>query len=540
MLSRIRKDVSRLFRKEVATGTGAATTGTPKAAASTTPEDIPGLHRLFPNDPTLVALQAMELGRRGAVDRALVLLDDVEQHSGVCEDTRFARAELLVAKGDRVNAIEVLMRGGELRARRTLMLLAENLYLTGRCAEAEVAYSGALEFAPRCPAALLSRGAAKARMGRLEEAAMDTHRALRFDPRSREAHGNLCWIQGLRNDFEAEERAIEEGLAFFPGNAELLVARGIARLLRGDFARGWDDFDARLRDPKTYPVRRSLLAKPLWSGGAFPGKRLLVFGEQGAGDHVMMARYLPAVKVLGGTVVYEGPAHLHELIESAGGVDECIDLNLERAPEADVDMWVPIMSLARLLDGPRGPSPARIPYLSVPEHARNFWHDLLGERDRPRVGLAWSGNPKHVNDAFRSLPAAELGPLLEVRGLAFFSLQLGARGTEMTRVHDLTEHLITFTDTAALIDQMDLVICVDTSVAHVAGALGKETWLMLPHRPDWRWLLERADSPWYPTLRLFRQAKTLDWESVTRAVAAALLEWRVRRVSAAHREKVEA
>jgi len=491
-------------------------------------EDIPGLHRLFPDRPRYGALLALEVARRGDGAQALALLDALDANCGPSADSTVARARLLTSQGDHTGAILALGAfPGESRNAATHVLLAENYYLTGRFADADREYARAIELNPHSAPALLSRAATAARLNRLDEAAECARRALRYDPRARDAHGNLHWVYGLANRCDDEERALEGALEFFPDDPEYLVSRAMLRLLRGDFERGWKDFEARLRDLRRYPLRRSLLDKPVWNGEDFADKTLLVFGEQGAGDSVMMARYLRQVKARGGRVVYEVPESLHELLQSAGGVDDWVPLDLDCEPSVPFDLWVPVMSLGRIFDARPGKIPNQVPYLSVPDETREFWRKIVGSDSQPRVGVVWAGNPGHVNDFFRSMPASALAPVLDIAGVSFYSLQLDRRGlASPAGMFDLTEHVITFTDTAALVEQMDLVIAVDTSITHLSGALGRDTWVLLPYRPDWRWLLDRSASPWYPTVTLFRQPRSQDWASVANNVATALVEWR--------------
>lgn len=538
MISALSQAFAFLRRKERALRHGALTDRERSTPEAISIDDVPGLHRLFPDNPTYVSSLALAVAQRGETGHALALLDDVEAKVGRTEDTSVARAEVLLRRGQRNDAIVVLAElGFESQNPSTHMLLGENHYRTGRFAEADRSYARAIELNPRSAPALLSRAAAAARLGRLDEAERFALGAVRFDPRSRDAHGNLHWAYGLGNRLEAEEMAVNAGLEFFPGDADLVVARGILRLLRGDFELGWADFDARLTDPSKYPIRRSLLERPRWNGQSFAGKTLLVFGEQGAGDSIMMARYLPEVKARGGRVVLEAPENLHELLQSAGGVDDFVSLALEREPDTPFDYWVPVMSFGRLFGARPGRIPNRTPYLCVPEETRQFWRGAVGTGSGARVGVAWAGNPKHVNDHFRSVPAAAIAPALNTAGISFYSLQVDRREAPAVPIRDLTEHIITFMDTAALVEQMDLVIAVDTSVAHLSAALGRLTWVLLPYRPDWRWLLDRDDSPWYPTVRLFRQPKPLDWDSVVSNVVDALVEWRDRRSAPDYRTR---
>lgn len=526
MLSALGKTFARVLRKAPPAATERPAANDARSRAPVRAEDVPGLHRLFPDHPLYGSLLALEVARRGDVAQALAVLDRVESAAGTSLETAVARARVLGEQGDREGAIATLARFAvDAKDPGVHVILAENYFLAGRVEDADRAYATALALNPHSFAALMSKSVTAGRRNRIDEAIECARRALRYDPRSVDAWANLHWIYGLANRFEEEAGALEEAIALFPARAQFTVARGMRRLLHGDFVRGWEDFDTRLRDPQQYPLRPSLLDRPLWRGEPFAGRTLLVFGEQGAGDNLMMARYLPRVKALGGRVVYEVPEALHELLETAGGIDRCVPRSLDREPDVPFDLWVPVMTLPRIFSADLDTIPAEVPYLSVPSDARTFWKGLVGSPDALKVGLAWSGNPGHLNDYFRSVPADALIPLLRAPGVLFHRVQLeGPR--DLSRVfptlRDLTEHVVTFADTAALVEQMDLVVTVDTSIAHLAGALGKPTWLMLPFRPDWRWLLDRDDSPWYPSVRVFRQPQPQDWRAVLEKVKTAL------------------
>jgi tetratricopeptide (TPR) repeat protein len=529
MLSTLGRNLVRALRKDKSAVVPLpdASRGAPKASVRV--EDVPGLHRLFPDDAVYGALLALELARRGDAPQALTVLDRLEAGRGPTLETAVARARILGEQGDRAAAITALERFAiDAEDAGVQVILAENYYLAGRLDDADRAYAAALARNPHSFAALTSRTATAGRLGKIETATECARRALRYDPRSRTAWSNLHWAYCIANRFEDERSVVDRALDLFPDDAEYLVARGMLRLLRGDFGNGWTDFDARMRDARAYHFRPSLMERPVWRGEPFRDKTLLVFGEQGAGDNIMMARYLPRVKALGGKVVYECAETLHELLATAGGVDQSIPRDVVREPRVRFDLWTPVMTLARTFAADLGTIPHDVPYLHVSEDARRFWKGLTrAEGDALRVGLAWSGNPSHANDFFRSIPIDLLAPLMRVPGVVFHRMQLeGPRdvSAHLPRVRDLTEHVITFTDTAALVEQMDLVITVDTSIAHVAGALGRPTWVLLPFRPDWRWLLDRPDSPWYPTARLFRQPRLLDWRAVIDEVCGALRE----------------
>ena len=256
-------------------------------------------------------------------------------------------------------------------------------------------------------------------------------------------------------------------------------------------------------------MERRTLAQPLWLGGAaIDGKTILLHSDQGMGDAIFFCRYVPMLAARGARVIVEVEEPLRELMSGLAGVSQCIS-KTEAAP--DFDLHCPMSSLPLAFETRLETIPGATPYLGVPERSAE-WEARLGPHDRPRIGLAWSGNPRHSNDRNRSIALEALAPLFDLPA-RFVSLQTDVRPDDavtlraQSRMLDLGSTLTNFADTAALIARLDLVVSVDTSVAHLAGALGTPVWILLPFSPDWRWLLDRQDSPWYPTARLFRQSK---------------------------------
>jgi hypothetical protein len=265
-----------------------------------------------------------------------------------------------------------------------------------------------------------------------------------------------------------------------------------------------------------------------WLGEPLAGKTILVRREQGHGDVIQFLRLAPCLADRGAHVLVEAPVELAELAHSA---DTRLDIVEPDRPRPEADFYVNLMSLPRWLDVSLGSIPNAPPYLKPDAARAGFWRARLTDAPGRKVGLVWGGNPQHHNDRNRSCPLAVLAPLLDAPECRWFSLQRGpAAGQlglpETAAIRDLGRDLHTYSDTAAAISALDLVITVDTSVAHLAGALARPAWVMIPHAPDWRWLRDREDSPWYPSLRLFRQAKAGDWPGVVKAIRAALQVWR--------------
>ena len=319
-----------------------------------------------------------------------------------------------------------------------------------------------------------------------------------------------------------------------PDYAEAHCNRAICHLLIGDFDRGSKDNEWRWETQHLRKEKRNF-AQPLWLGSNdVAGKTILLHGEQGFGDVIQFCRYVPLVAERAARVILEVPGSLHELMGTLSGSAQIVSRG---EPLPQFDLHCPLLSLP-LAFGTRLESiPPAIPYLGATPSAVRSWNARLGPRKHFSVGLVWCGRPEHKNDHNRSLKLSTLLPLLDCDA-SFISLQREVRPCDTAVLKDRTDllhfgdELNNFSDTAALILNLDLVISVDTSVAHLAGALGKPVWILLPYVPDLRWLLDREDSPWYPTARLFRQNRTRTWDDVIIRVRDALHHFAPRRLFA--------
>jgi tetratricopeptide (TPR) repeat protein/precorrin-6B methylase 2 len=294
----------------------------------------------------------------------------------------------------------------------------------------------------------------------------------------------------------------------------------------GQFRDGWRYHESRwLNDPQV--SLRPDFRLPVWAGQQLRDKTILLHVEQGFGDIIQFIRYAPQIKALGATVLLRASRPIQKLAQRFAGVDRVVSRD-ESPPE--FDFYIHLLSLPHVFDTDLSSIPAEIPYLHADPVRSEEWSRRLAGDGVVTIGLAWSGNPEHPNDRYRSLSLRELGRLGEIKGVRWVSLQKGegAREAEAPppgmELMNLGPELEDFADTAALISQVDLVLCVDTAVAHLAGALGKLVWVMLPSPADWRWLEGRDDSPWYPTMRLFRQSRRGEWDDVIERVKAALQE----------------
>ena len=392
----------------------------------------------------------------------------------------------------------------------------------GHADEALDCYGRALDADPAYANARFNLAHALDARGETATAEAQYELALALDPTHAQAHngfGLLCERLGRVDEALARYARAQ---ALKPDYADAHWHEALARLLLGDFEQGWRKYAWRWRRKATPP---HTLAAPLWDGGELHGKTILLHCEQGHGDSIQFIRYAPLVKAKGAaTVVLEGPKALARLFAGAHGVDDWISAGDHLPP---MDVHAPLLSLPALLGTMMDTIPAETPYLRADPDRVQAWRERLVALGGLKVGLVWRGNPAHGADHARSLPPSVVAGLTGVAGISFVSVQQDARADELDAfppgaLYDAGPGLGHWVDTAALITALDMVVSVDTAVAHLAGALGRPVWLMTPFAPDWRWLRHREDSPWYPTLRLFRQPAPAEWAPVLEAVRTAL------------------
>jgi hypothetical protein len=336
-------------------------------------------------------------------------------------------------------------------------------------------------------------GVALQKQGALGEAVASYRRALELRPDYAEAHNNLAFVW----------------------------------LLTGDFEQGWSEYEWRWKANLLSPPS---FTQPLWDGTPLAGRTILLYAEQGLGDTLQFIRYAPLVERRGGRVIMACPRPLLQLLASCPGIDRLVALD---AVSSDFELYALLMSLPRILGTSLESIPADVPYLEADPELTVHWQSELATFSREfRIGIAWQGNPDHRGDRHRSFRLAQFAPVARLEGVRLFSLQKGPGAEQIREVGDrfpvtdlgsrLDETTGAFMDTAAVMKNLDLVISADTAIAHLAGALGVPIWVALSSAPDWRWLLGREDSPWYPTMRLFRQASPGDWDGVFARIAAAV------------------
>jgi len=391
--------------------------------------------------------------------------------------------------------------------------------------EAIISYNAAVQIKPDYAEAYNNLGNALKEQRQIDEAIKNYTRAIDLKPDCFEAFNN--WGNGLKEQrqLSAAIASYEKAIKIKPDFAEAYWNKSLALLLSGDYINGWKFYEWRWQRDVFAPLKRDF-PQPLWLGTpSLLNKSILLYGEQGFGDTIQFIRYAKLVSDLGANVIVEVQKPLMALLKDLDGIS-LATFKGGKLPE--FDFQCPLMSLPLALKTTVDTIPTRNPYLFSDIIKVAMWEAKLGPKIKPRVGLAWSGNRSHKNDHNRSIPLKQILLYLP-DNCQYISLQKGLTFDDGRTLRDnpqilnFTDELYDFSDTAALTELLDCVVTVDTSVAHLAAALGKKTWIILPNDPDWRWLLDREDSPWYPTVKLFRQPVAGDWFSVFSKVRESLL-----------------
>lgn len=529
--------------------------------------DLTGALRLMgaalqarPKSPEVLLNYGLVLNELGRYDEALVTFDLVLSVKRKSVEAHNNRGAVLERLGRDTEALECFQRALAVKSNHVDALYnqASVLRKLGRAEEALKSFDRVLLLKPEHVNAHNNRGLALDALNRPEDALASYDRALQLAPRNIEALNNRGNVLQKLNRHADAIACYDFALTINPVHPEVLNNRGrslsilghqrealdstlrataakpgyidaqwnasLLQLRLGDFQNGWKQYEWRwkrvenLRKLRVYP-------QPLWLGETpVAGKTILVHHEQGFGDTIQFARYAPMLARQGARVVLEVQPPLKPLLSQFAGVEVIGNGD----PIPDFDIHCPLLSLPLAFGTMLDSVPADIPYLAAPANRIARLESLLPPRQGFRIGLVWSGNLTHKDDHNRSIALARLGPIFDAPGVQFVSLQKELRDADAqmlaqnAAITDLGRQFGDFDDTAAAVALVDLVISVDTSVAHLAGAMGKPVWVLLPFCPDWRWLLERDDNPWYPTARLFRQPGIGDWESVIGRVRDAL------------------
>lgn len=432
-------------------------------------------------------------------------------------------AIVLHDKGDLARAIEALERAIAVKGDVPLYHanLAEMCRRVGRLDEAITAGERALALKPDDPFVLNNLGIAHYDRDEYDRAVECYRRALALAPGSAQAHNNLGNAVLAQGDATTALTCYRRAVLLKPDYVDAHNNLAMTLLLAGDFEAGWRELEWRHRRAGRAETR---FRQPQWRGEAFAGKTLLVQAEEGHGDAIHFLRYLPDVAARGGKVVLA--AH-RPLVRLARDLAPAVDVMTLGEKPPPFDLQINLMSLPLVFGTTLASVPAEVPYLAVDAGLAERWGRRLAAGTALRVGIVWSGALQYGHNRHRAIPAERLAPLLEIDGITWFSLQVGEPATQLARlppgkITDLSGALADFGETAGAILALDLVISTDTAVPHLAGALAQPVWVMLAFMPDWRWLLGRDTSPWYPTMRLFRQPRPGDWPAVVERVAVEL------------------
>jgi tetratricopeptide (TPR) repeat protein len=408
----------------------------------------------------------------------------------------------------------------------------------GDLAAAREHYQQALRSRPNFPAAHNNLGNTFVAEDDFAAAEAEFLAALRMDPRFPAAHHNMGLLRAHQGRWVEAEAAYRRAIELAPLDASAHADLGLVLLLQGDFRQGWPEYEWRRQIPC---AARRKFTEPCWDGSPLAGRTILLHAEEGLGDTLQFVRLASLVRGHAGRLILECPSALCELISTAPGIDQVVAAGQTLPP---FDVQAPLLAVPAILGLTPETIPCRVPYLAANAPRVEHWRRRLGAEPGFKVGIVWQGRPTFRFDAWRSIPLERFRPLAAVPGARLYSLQKGPGSEQLAAtgrtfaVTDLGRELdnggSAFVDTAAVLKNLDLVITSDTAMAHLAGALGVPTWVALPLAPDWRWLLGRDDSPWYPTLRLFRQTQRRGWPDVFARLAAALADAIAKRQQPAH------
>jgi tetratricopeptide (TPR) repeat protein len=517
---------------------------------------------IHPNDENSLHLLGMVASQRGQQLEAAGLISRAIEVNPKVAEFHNNLAVVHTALRRHEAAIECCQRALQLNPTSPEIYnnLGNALRDQGRHSEAISAYRTALQYRPNFAAAHNNLGIALRHEGRFDEAVSACQTALRFQPNFPEAYNNLGTALEAQSRIEAALGAyraalqlrpdlaethnnlgnaltalgrIDEGLAEFavalrlaPAYEEARFNCSLAMLLAGDYEHAWPFYESRWN---ALNLERRHFTQPTWDGSPLDGRRLLIYTEQGFGDSIQFIRYVRLAAASGGEVIVECQPPLFELFRDMPG---CSHVIASGDPLPAFDLHLPMLSQPLVHHTTATNIPHEVPYLSADPARTQAWTQRLGSNGtQKRIGLVWAGNPENRRSRQRDIPFDALSPLLAQNAFRFISLQVGDRRAELrlsrltSEVFDGAPYLKDFADTAALLTQLDLLISADTAAAHLAGAMARPVWTLLPSKPDWRWGLRGENTPWYPTMRLFRQAAAGDWTSVIEQVSAELTRW---------------
>lgn len=472
-----------------------------------------------------VFAKAIQLHQSGQTDAALTLCKQAIELNPKHTDALHIAGVLHLHKGDAQTAVDLITRcikidRGNASAHANRGAACQAL---GQLDLAMLNFNKAIELNPKLDTAWNNRANLLMRLERNQDAIADLQQALSISPSSFEAHNNLGNALSRLGRYREAAQSHARAVQINPGHAAARWNLGMCLLRLGDFEQGWPHAEARTDHWRAlgWQARGGQALTPETD---LAGKSVLIYREQGLGDTLQFSRFTRMVHDRGAQVILEVQPELLDLIKRACPFAEVVPTG------SDLPTFThscPMLSLPWVLGIQPNQIPPPTPGVAASANEVDAWRSKLGDRRKPRVGIVWSGNIGHIDDAQRSIPLKSLASIM-FEGVEWISLHKEVRQADQPELAALPElrsfndQLNGFSDTAALIEQLDLVVCVDSSVAHLAGTLGKETWLLLPFNADWRWLIDRCDTPWYPTMTLWRQAERGNWAEVLTRVKVAL------------------
>jgi tetratricopeptide (TPR) repeat protein len=479
-----------------------------------------------PEDPAALNLMAAIAADRGQIEEGLAWAARAIQADARAAGPHYTVGRLFEmqqrlgeAEASYRKAIDLAPR--DARAHNNLGVV---LQMQGRPADALASYRVAVALAPDLPEANQNYASIARDPAALERAVQGFRARIAAHPRDASAYNSVA--NALRELGRHDESlgAYERAIELAPDFAEARFNRSMVLLQTGDYARGWPEYEWRLKTA-THSESITRFSEPLWHGRE-TARTVLIHAEQGLGDTIQFARFAPLAAARCGALVFEVQPEVFPVLTIMKGAPQVVRRG---DPLPPFEMHAPLLSLPALLGTTIESIPWNGPYVQAPHERVMAWRRAFAKRRRHfNVGIVWAGRPQHWDDLNRSVPLAKLAPFGRVPDVSFFSLQLGPAAAEAAHppagmeLLDLTSLIRDFADTAALVSFLDLVVTVDTSVAHLAGAMGVPTWILLAHAPDWRWHLGRDDSPWYPNTRLFRQPADGDWDGAISRMAVEL------------------
>ncbi len=382
----------------------------------------------------------------------------------------------------------------------------------------------ALDFEPGNPVYLNNYGNLLLKLNRFAEAKSTFQQVLKIDPDFNMAYVNMSAVCLADHDLNGAVKYNHQALSKYPEDIHANWNQALLDLYSGKLKRGFEAYEWRWQKSDFKNIKRNY-TQPVWDGKPHLNSTLFIWAEQGFGDTIQFIRFISQVKLFFKKVVVEVQPPLVALIQSMSEIDRVIEAGSEFD---DFDYQIPLLSIPRYFLSDSGSIPTTIPYIATTSGNTELEAAPIKNSNGYKIGISWAGSPSHENDHNRSIPLSMFKPLEDNDGIRLFSLQLGSRRADLkdmpgsSKIYDMGDHLTDFMATAQLMNKLDLIITVDTAVAHLAGALGHKVWVLLPYQSDWRWLFEREDSPWYPTMRLFRQSRDCQWEPVIQSVIESL------------------